>query len=381
MKVNNENGYVLVLGIVILAALLILVGIMTNLISSQLSFYRNNRDSSRAFYTAESGVTFGTEIFSFLNYKDSDEKITNNSISEDDLNKFNQKFSNSELLSLNWLVNTNTIIFNSTAKSNDIEKGVSVEYPILLDAFTNAITANKITYGNNITVDGNIAAPVIEATKNKEITYLSGEPIYKSYANISSYFEADFNIALAEKDNSMDTGSFEGLDYYSNTPSFPDIDTLSVVDEDDYSYLLDNNGTPKETHIYGDVELNHNFDGNGLLVIYGNLKIGNNVQINVGTDDFYSIIVKGNIFFGNSNSVKGFIYSEGDIYMENNGNLPYTEGIIYAEGTFDVGNPNAVEDGDFIYNRTAYDRLNEKISLEEGSGEYTVSNIISWNEL
>jgi predicted acyltransferase (DUF342 family) len=179
----------------------------------------------------------------------------------------------------------------------------------------------------------------------------------------------------------MDTGSFEGLDYYSNTPSFPDIDTLSVVDEDDYSYLLDNNGTPKETHIYGDVELNHNFDGNGLLVIYGNLKIGNNVQINVGTDDFYSIIVKGNIFFGNSNSVKGFIYSEGDIYMENNGNLPYTEGIIYAEGTFDVGNPNAVEDGDFIYNRTAYDRLNEKISLEEGSGEYTVSNIISWNEL
>lgn len=64
MKFNNEDGYVLVLGIIIIAVLIILVFTMTNIIGTDLSFYRNNRDSNRAFYAAEAGIAYGYETIS-----------------------------------------------------------------------------------------------------------------------------------------------------------------------------------------------------------------------------------------------------------------------------------------------------------------------------
>jgi hypothetical protein len=128
------------------------------------------------------------------------------------------------------------------------------------------------------------------------------------------------------------------------------------------------------------------------LIVDGNITVDNNITINKNTenndteftDDYLTVIVgpdeedKGDFTAGNSFMMQGFIYAMGDVTFGNQGNEPYLNGSIYTRENFSVGNPNALAEGDFIYDETALDGILDLIDF--GDDEERIFTLANWEE-
>ena len=94
MKNHNNDGYVLVLAVIILSVLLILIFSMSNMIDSDLSIFRNKNNSSRAFFAAESAISYGEATFWINSFWNSDTSELND---KKDINDLLEKSSVSSL--------------------------------------------------------------------------------------------------------------------------------------------------------------------------------------------------------------------------------------------------------------------------------------------
>jgi hypothetical protein len=359
MKPNNENGYVLVLGIVILTALLILMGAMSNLISSDLSFFRSTRDRSKALYTAESGIAYGTEIFYDDNYRNKSGSIY--SLKEEYKNKFNNLLSDSSLNNLEWTINSNQLSFIALAESRGVVREINIKYDFNL--LYNSVLDYMIATGGAMDL-GNNQIP-------------NGTNIISTVDMSSGSFEDEENNPIAIT-----------VDSDFTVPSF-DYDYLySLVDQTitgDYS--TSGEEISNITHITGNLTIPRDgVNGSGVLIVDGNLYTENNSVINQDDgyeDDYMIIIVRGDVnpaSTGNATlDMKGLLYAEGSVYFKNDF---YLQGSIITKDTLyfknDNNSNNLVYDPAFI---EIFLSWGLKFSDDDFENSFELGEVVEWQEL
>jgi len=328
---KREDGYALVLTIVIVAVLMIFVGIMSRLIDNELGFYTQNKSSSRAFYAAEAGIAYGTEIYKY------ETSPINNVFAEDYLE-------DAQVSNLSWSSITYdsmpAIKFESVGSSNGVTRTISSIYSTYNSLFDNAITVDgDFTLDNShIISDGNIS---VGGTLIGEINNEDGEIIepiepsedYSIPTWEYIYFE---NLAndLADDGEDVHVVNEPSVDY-----DYDDL-TSEIGDIGDKFVCIDGNFTIDKATI----------NGSGVLVVNGKLTLGTNISINQDPgyeNDFYSIIVLGDgtvetlsIEGKNNIEIRGFIYSNYTTTLKNQFDLT---GALVSRGNLTFKNSNASE--------------------------------------
>ncbi len=408
MMKNHEDGYVLVLGIIILGALIILVFSMTNIIGFDLSFYRNNRDESRAFYAAEAGLAYGTATFWKNDYYIDDGNYNILDIDSDSVTssaiKSDIELNTGSIEEVKWKYSdSNEIEIISTGKNNEKENSVIATYQIT--AFPYGVSADQINFGRNINVDGDIAASERETGDEPAVNDENVDEDAKIYAEGNFTLDGNGDVKSSEYDDYIQNeieetyfSYFYGYKDYGPSEEPPGSFNPSDPDENKNDYDLSTesgsgNKDPEITdyitntdqlfnqtnYIYGDSSIGTGgqvtIDGGGTLVIIGDLTIGNNIDINTSKEEYFTIIVDGNISVDNpSNAVNmsGFLYASGDIDV---GNSLFINGIAYSGGEFSSGNGNlnSVE--------VQYDVKAASSVFGTGyDGELFINKTLSWRE-
>jgi hypothetical protein len=387
MNFNNEEGFALVLGIIVLAALVILVFSMTDMISMDLSFYKQNRDSTKAFYAAESGINYGTEIFTDHSsydledlYSDSSSEVFNFNNTED----LSAMLDSASVESIEWqyiLINDLPgIEFTSFGESRGQQEIIKAQF--ILDAYNdiynNVIAAgDKITIKNNhIITDGDITTTVdIDGTfmnEDDEVIEVNIDPDFKipefNYIELKSMAENEI------------------------TPSDGDINFDEITDHDSTDTLVTRSDVSnKFTYIDGNLNINTNQDinGSGVIVVDGKLTIGNNIRINQteGYEDEYLILIvsgkgseEGVVLEGdNKIEMQGLLYSAGNTDF---GNQLELTGALLSGGTLDLINSDAATknisyDPGFIENIFFWDLYFKDKEYSEVKG---VKGMVEWQE-
>lgn len=366
MKPNNENGYVLVLGIVILTALLILMGAMSNLISSDLSFFRSTRDRSKALYTAESGIAYGTEIFYDDNYRNKSGSIY--SLKEEYKNKFNNLLNDSSLNNLEWTINSNQLSFTALGQSNGVSREINIIYDfnLLYNSVLDYMiaTGGEIDIGNNQIPNGTNIISTVDMAEG------------------SSFEDEDNNSIEVTVDSDFTVPSFD-YDYL-----------YSLVDQTiTGNHIYDGEKVNNITHITGDLMIkqgdnngNGGVNGSGVLIVDGNLYTENNSVVNIADEyenDYMIIIVRGDVNPDtNKNAtldMKGLLYAEGSVYFKNDF---YLQGSIITKDSLyfknDSNSNNLVYDPSFI---EIFLSWGLKFIDDDFKNTFEFGEIIEWNEL
>jgi len=395
MKYNNEEGYVLVLGIIILGALIILVFVMTNLIGSDLSFYRNNRDSDRAFYAAESGIAYGFEYF-LEELNDLEEGTTISTYKAIDFPSSVNLY-DASVKDMNWEIDYRDIKFYSTGKSNNSEKTLLSIYR--LDFENNPVLDNAITAGGTL------------KSKNNHVLVDSGEEGVGDIVSKEGYTEDSTFVKDSEdqditdiEDNDLEIPTFDS-DYLEGlaenkigisggSQNF-DYDELFSYSNDDY--LVDEEDLGNYfTYVNGDLDLgsNRTINGSGVLVVDGTLTLGSNININQDEgyeNDYFIIIVLAeeqesikitSLASKNNIAIQGLIYSS---TSTDTGNQFSITGSVISGGDLEIVNSAAAESKDNItYDPNFIDvfeswglMFEEDIDPSKIEG---IGNIISWQE-
>jgi hypothetical protein len=373
---KREDGYALVLTVVIVAVLMIFVGIMANLIDNELGFYNRNKSSSRAFYAAESGIAYGTHVYKDI-YKSDWESGEYNIVKDEDngiyslsnTSVINDELENAKVNNLEWeFSGNNKITFN--AIGDNITRSIESVYSIIPGIFDNVIT-----------VLGNIEI------KNNQIIN-SGNVVSRGgyTANSGKFLDPDENEINIVNDDTLEIDIFDSVDWMT---------LADEVYEEDEVIDYENIGN-QITYVNGSLEMGSNItiNGSGILVIADQLIVKNQVDINQtdGNTDYFSIIVLGgnnpveNIvvedpgdFEGkNQFNIQGLVYSEGDVSFKNKFDIT---GALITKGNLDLQNSNA-KDINIQYDTGFINSLaNLNITFPDSeSSQYSISKLISWSE-
>jgi hypothetical protein len=366
---KKEDGAVLVLSIILITVLIILIGVLSNSINNNIAFTKRHEDSTKAFYRAEAGIEHGRSLI------EDDFKQLKIDI-EDNLNgeEYALLYNSADGFIYKTLeaktFGNYSYTFKSTGESRGVEREIIATFTSKSGLFPNAIESElDLNYGQNITIDGTIAAggEYVPHNNNTTLTFINDG----GYSEPTGGTFHDLFDALYDYDTNPD----EWLD-----ASDFDISILEDSDADDV------------IKINGDITINQSFTSNKTLIVDGNITVDNNITINKNTenndteftDDYLTVIVgpdeedKGDFTAGNSFMMQGFIYAMGDVTFGNQGNEPYLNGSIYTRENFSVGNPNALAEGDFIYDETALDGILDLIDF--GDDEERIFTLANWEE-
>jgi len=392
MKLNGEEGYVLVLGIIILGALIILIFSISNMIGMDLSFYRNNRDSNRAFYAAESGIAYGESVVFNNTYWDTNELTTPSAISLEEATV------TKVVKAYDIIGGESLVILESFGKSNKKDSHITAKYKINIDEFNTSIaTLGDINFGNVTNIYGNeiggdIYAEgsiydkqgdlIIDGSETNQIT-LHDSQIVDSAELPNITFEYLYNYAKTNESNSnvLILPDSSAQDY--SDLGDPSANTYILDDLESVYDSIDN----KFTFINGNLEIDNNTEiiGNGILVINGYLKIKNQLNINQGdenSDKYFSVFVKGEesstaiVTEGNNQiNIQGYIYTEGAIDIKNTFDL---DGALVSTGDVNLSNSPTINfENGFISNFIGNWGINfPDIDDDDGNS----LKIVSWQE-
>jgi len=371
VKKSNNKGYVLVLSIIFLSVLLILIFSMSNMISSDLSFFRNKNNSSRAFYAAESAISYGESTFWINDFWDSS---SSNLIDKSEINNFLYQ-SNVDYLKREYLVQNGQPVVKFTAKgiSGGVNKSITASFYYLNNLFSNAITAvGDVNLANKATIDGDVYT-LGEFDSGNQFDHngtLNENQTAWPWPS-GNIFDFDELKSLAETNN-----SYTRDDYIVENNKITLIDGIVDNPIDDIVTYID---TDKDG-VLGEVKLDQIVNGSGVLIINGDLHFGNNVQINSGEDstDYFLIFVNGDIIIDNANLIEmqGFIYTTGGTEIKNNFSL---DGSIITQDFLTTKNTSTINfDVNFLNTF-----LEKGIVFPEGNAgsEKMIYKMIEWQEL
>ncbi|MFW6029780.1 MAG: hypothetical protein ACOCRO_05945 [Halanaerobiales bacterium] len=384
MKFKNEEGYVLVLSVLILSVLLILMFSMSNMINSDLSFFRNTSNSDRAFFAAEGAISFGTEIF----YQDELIEETGEDTGvfrPKDLSSLNTQFSNASVSSLEWEYGTLNslpiVILTATGNSGGVSRTIRTSYYTnsYNTIFDNVISSGgEITIKNNhILTDGDITTTVgVDGefrNTDDELVEVNVDPTFEIPT-----FDYDYLKSLADNVIDIEGGDIEFTDLVDHSED----DSLDIDDDIGQQF----------TYIEGDLNIktNRDINGSGVIVVDGKLTMGSNIRINqeAGYEDEYLIIIvrgqgteDGIILDGdNKIEIRGLIYSAGDTDI---GNQLELTGSIISGGDLSLINSNASSEN-IIYDPGFIQKFMDwglKFEGDEYSEIVGVTELVEWKEL
>ena len=375
---KNEDGAALVLSLIIILVLIVLIGALANSINNNIGFTKRHEDTTKAFYAAEAGIEYAVNIM--INDRSSLEHLV-----EDEFNVIADS-SNYIFESIEGKIfGSNGFTFKSTGKNNDIEKSITASYNITVLPY--GLTGDIIDIGNNHYIDGDVGYKTsFDSGNNYKIDgeelqidpdtsefeeFVSENYFYPILRNGTEYRTGEYG--RYDGNESLEGESFDG-DYYKEDPDDEDEESYyrKYIEDYDTNY---NGNTPankfpslnslglsymdirdETTKIYGDLSLDGDINGSGTLIVYGNLGFGNNFKINQDGEDFFKILVKGNIYQdqANLNEIKGFVYAEGDIIIRNRF---FIEGALYSGGNITLGQSNNTDEANIIYNPEAFEIL------------------------
>ncbi|MFW6377539.1 MAG: pilus assembly PilX N-terminal domain-containing protein [bacterium] len=387
MNFNDEEGFALVLGIIVLGALIILVFSMTDMIDMDLSFYRQNRDSTKAFFAAESGINYGTQIFTDYSsydledlYSDTESEVYELS-STDDLSAM---LDNASVESIEWqyklIDDLPGIEFTAYGESRGQQETIKAQF--ILDAYDDVYN-NVIAAGDKISIKNNHILTDGDITTTKDI---DGTFMNEDDEEIEANVDKDFVVPEFDYDDLKDRAENE------ISPESGDIDFDDITDYDpDDSLVTRSDVSNKFTYIDGDLNINTNQDinGSGVIVVDGKLTIGNNIRINQTEgyeDEYLTIIVSGKgseegvVLEGdNKIQMQGLLYSAGNTDF---GNQLSLTGALLSGGTLDLINSDAASkninyDPGFIEKILFWDLYFEDEEYEEIKG---VKDMVDWQE-
>lgn len=384
---KDEKGFVLVLSMFILVAILIMVASMTRMLQSELNFYTYNSNQKRAFYAAEAGIAYGKETF----WNDGTDGIWNSdgTIIESELEKINNMLTGTaKLFSLEKLPYTHSENSNQPAVeliakglSSDVNKEVITSFYIYNSSFNNSISSGgDININNNGFINGNIEKGDVYTKGNVygpdgTITdNSSSDKVEIINSEIYSEVSDDF-IPYLDFDQLDDIAAEKGDIKSVNSGEFLELSSLGDIGN-------------KFTYIQGNLEIDpsvKNINGSGVLVVTGQLNIKSNVEINREEgyeDDYFTIIVKGDghtegIVLDTDNSIdmQGFVYSYGNTDFKNSFNI---DGAIVTQGSLTIKNSTIVNyESGFL--DTFFD-WGIKFPVGEGEQNNSIYKIISWRE-
>jgi uncharacterized protein YpmS len=369
MNKKSENGYVLVLAVVILTALMIVILAMSNLINADLSIFRQTSSSDRAFYAAESGISFARKNFlSSIDLSDLNNKLINAEVNDLDREYFNYKGDLAVKFTAEG-VSTNT--FRTVVTTHLVEEE--------LMALTKAIAAENLEIKNNhIVSDGEI---YVNNSLTGELEDEAGNTITATVGG-EEIPDIDIDSLAVKANNVIDVGNTSIS--YSSLPAYDSNDDLNDVEDigEDFTFVRGN--------LTIDNAIN-SINGSGVLVVDGDLFTGSNLSINQAEEyenDYFVIIVSGNInieseinfIAGNSIVYRGLVYAKGNIYFKNSLSL---EGSMVSQGDITLNNSsnnssNINYDPGFMLTL-----LNNGIFFN--SGEYNeedfLGELVEWQEL
>ncbi len=359
MFIKNQEGHVLVTSLIILLVLIIVVTSMAFLMTSETSFLRE-KGSIKALYTAEAGLEYACNIISDNSKWNSVNDPAE--LKQSELDKVNNEINGGNLAYLTRQQSGNLITIVSKANSSGIEKTIKNIFILYSKSFDYSFVANgEINMVNNATVTGNdeggdIYANDIISYKNNFVTNRQlFENMPKDIIPIIDfdYLKSQANIYLETDANNMD---------------------LSTIGN-------------QITYVEGDLTIDNNttINGNGILVIEGKLTILNSLDINSSTDDFFLIFIKGEgvaegedvlyINSGNTTKIKGFVYSNGNVYFKNS---PVLTGTIMSKG--DLKFKNSL---DFTFDDSyleTFDYWNVDVPIG-ASGTNKILELAGWLEI
>ncbi|RQD73074.1 MAG: hypothetical protein D5S01_08475 [Halanaerobium sp. MSAO_Bac5] len=369
---KNEDGAALVLSLIIILVLIVLIGALANSINNNIGFTKRHEDTTKAFYAAEAGIEHGINLIT------SDHVSLRNNLNDNGFVEIND-LSNPIYEKLEGkLFGSNGFTFRSTGESNNIKKVIEASFNFSSGLFPNAIEAEgDLAYGQNITVDGTISAggEYKPHNNNTELTFINGGEVEPTPRE-QDFHDKFSNLFPEPEDDEQIEDLIDGSWTYKTSGDFE----ISDLEGENNEVLF----------VDGDLTIsgNQNIISTKTLLVNGELTIGNNVKVNKDEvnndidfieDNYLTIIVNGDMETGNSFMMQGFIYSLGSITFGNQGNEPYMKGSIYSEENFSVGNPNALAEGDFIYDENAIDNLLNLIDFDDENAKRKLS-IVSWQE-
>jgi hypothetical protein len=369
---EKEDGAVLVLSIIIIAVLMTLITALAGSINSNISFTKRHENDVKAFYAAEGALELALNNFSDPNLWSKDDENT------DAFDFSDYKYENSGKIELEsvkreFIYNEDEedrVKIKAKAKSQNVEREIISIYR--LDLLYNPYLNNLMTIGNQIDIGNNQIISSGDIQSKYGLSSGSG-----SFKNISGE-EIEVQI-----NNELQIPTFDFLSLKNKAKT----DGEYRIGYTDYNSETINNFR----YIDGDVNVGKDgINGNGVLVVNGDLTTVNNTFINKtnnsdeSSDDYLIVIVNGSVNAeqnGNPTlSMQGFLYTTGDIYFKNDFSFI---GSIMAGGDFELKNHNASEenltyDPGFI---KVFNKFGLKFNEDESeNGGITLGDRISWEE-
>ncbi|SDC03344.1 MULTISPECIES: pilus assembly PilX N-terminal domain-containing protein [unclassified Candidatus Frackibacter] len=308
-----EEGSVLLLSLLIMTVLFVMVAGALRSVNNEIKISSYNQDRVKANYIAEAGLEFAKA-------KVSDNNIWNN-------NKIIKDFGGGRFTVTKSLTN-NQLDIVSEATYKEMTKKLSSTYLYNSDinqTFKYSLAARGVINVNN-------KATIIGNSQGGDL-YSNGNIIL---GNNSTYF--DCNIKRNQADE-----------------FFLDFDIIELKEKAEVT-IASNNNSPtidgsKVTYSDHDLNLANNsiINGNGILIVNGDLTIENEVKINVDEDNSgqfnsksFVIIVTGNITIKNKFNMRGLLYSQGSMKdidgSADIGNKAKVRGSIIANEGIEIKN-------------------------------------------
>lgn len=334
---KNEEGYALILSMIILTVLLVIVIGLTSIITNEIHISSYEINSTRALYAAEAGLEYArTIIDEDIFWDDSgnliEEKIISLSISID----------GGKINNINISKDGKKIILISTGRSGDVTKKLHVTYEkqISPSFYQLIVSGGKMEFG-------------------KESIIKNGTLYSNSEIDIKDSILENVNIKEKEAESIIPYIDFEEI--------------KKKADNFDETEIGDN-----ITYIDGNliIEKERTINGNGILLVDGDLTVKKEAAVNVNYDsnDYFIIIAKGDINIHKEISYQGLIFAEGSIKLSKE---PRIKGTVIAKETVEFGKEAEIE-----FDNSYVNTFIDKGINVPGGGENGVSNLIlvSWQE-
>ncbi|TDS31737.1 hypothetical protein [Halanaerobium congolense] len=383
MKIKkDEHGFVLVLSMFILVAILLMVAGMTRMLQSELDFYTYNSNQKKAFYAAEAAVAYGTAVFddsdkrTHLNQDQSTDPIYELS----DTSEVNSYLDMAKVDHLEWEFKDNYSIveFRAKASNNGVSEEVIASYSIYNSIFDSALASgNTISLGNSHIISNGVIKT--KYTINGEIYDEAGNLVEITPDENLVIPEFNFETLNNQADNiiNIDGGTIEYVDLAAHNANDNITETDDVADE--------------FTYIDGNLNIGNsikNINGSGIIVVDGKLSIGNNLLINQEEgyeDDYLILIVKGSIDTegvvvegDNAITMQGLLYSYGDTVFGNKFNIT---GSLISGGNLTLNN-SSNNAANIAYDPKFIEKLFEwNIDFPQSTdNNFSIYQIKSWRE-
>jgi len=159
---NNENGYALVLSIIILAVLIIILTAMSSLVANETDFVVHDKNTTETFYTAEAGLEYATMLLSTPKLNDSEywDQDTDE-LHSDYIDYLNNNLNDDVTLNsvkILSIVDNDIKIRSHATHNNGQDKIITVEYhksPVISEAYNYSLVANgDIDVKNKVIIEG-----------------------------------------------------------------------------------------------------------------------------------------------------------------------------------------------------------------------------------